>query len=140
MGLEDGGGDTGDGAAAWGAQLRRLGRARQPQDDGEDESELRVGEDDQDRRTSEKEQGSMQRRAEARLGPRGRVGRPSVAGKVAGELGVGTVCTEKLDDGDLPATSWERNRVGLDKEKVQRWDKGRARAEKRGGVYDERQR
>jgi hypothetical protein len=28
----------------------------------------------------------------------------------------------------------------LDEEKVQRWDKGRARAEKRGGVvYDERQ-
>jgi hypothetical protein len=63
-----------------------------------------------------------------------------VAGEVAGELGIGTVCTEKLDDGDLPATSWERNRVGLDEEKVQRWDKGRARAEKRGSVYDERQR
>jgi hypothetical protein len=63
-----------------------------------------------------------------------------VTGEAAGELGVGTVCTEKLDDGDLPATSWERNRVGLDEEKAQRWDIERARAEKRGGVYDERQR
>jgi hypothetical protein len=53
------------------ALLHRLGRARQPQDDGEDESELRVGEDDWDRRTSEKEQGLMQRRAEAWLGPHG---------------------------------------------------------------------
>jgi hypothetical protein len=73
----------------------------------------------------------------------GRLRRPGglpVVGDVAGKLGVGKVCTEKLDDGDLPATSWERNRVGLDEEKVQRWDKGRARAEKRGGVYDERQR
>jgi hypothetical protein len=63
-----------------------------------------------------------------------------VIGEVADELGVGMVCTENLDDGDLPATSWERNRVGLDEGKVQRWDKGRARAEKRGGAYDERQR
>jgi hypothetical protein len=70
----------------------------------------------------------------------GRLRRPGglpVVGDVAGKLGVGKVCTEKLDDGDLPATSWERNRVGLDEEKVQRWDKGRARAEKGDGLVDD---